>query len=360
MNIKKLILFLFIFQSRTSSIFAKSNPDIFIFSKVTNHVYIAHPGPVKRINSTTTIIVGQNFLTVVESQTDVFMAAALIRGIRQRISKLPIKYLIFTHFHLDHILGAEAFLRENPALIIIAHQNTAEHIALHGINEQTSWVATIKQKSMEAKQSAISAETQQKREYFMKASSELDAYYKDVQSSVIVPPNLTFRDSLNLHDENLQLQLVFLGAGHTAGDIVVWIPQDKVLVTGDLVHDYEPLFWDADPDSWVKVLEKIKQIDFDYFVGGHGDMHEGKEIVYAWQSYMQELITKTKGAMNEGLTLETFQKEITIETFHSLQNGYGVRIQKFRTGYMEYLTGPLIDAIRGEIAFVWKFYETGH
>ncbi len=349
-----------IFNSHTFSLFAKSNPDVFIFSKITNHVYIAHPGLVKRINSTSTIIVGRNFLTVVESQTDVYMATALIRGIRQRISKLPIKYLIFSHFHLDHILGAEAFLRENPALVIIAHQNTAEHIALHGIDEQTSWVNTIKQKSIEAKQFAVSAKTEQKRKYFTIASNEFAAYYRDVQSSAIVPPNLTFRDSLNLYDENLQLQLAFLGAGHTAGDIVVFVPQDKVLITGDLVHDYEPLFWDADPDSWVNVLEKMKQIGFDYFVGGHGDIHEGKEIIYAWQRYIQELITKTKGAIAEGLTLETFQKEMTIETFSSLQNGYGERIQKFRTGYMEYLTGPLIDAIRGEIAFLWKFYDKGN
>jgi glyoxylase-like metal-dependent hydrolase (beta-lactamase superfamily II) len=288
------------------------------------------------------------------------MATALIRGIRQKISKLPIKYLIFSHFHLDHILGAEAFLRENPSLIIIAHQNTAEHIALHGIDEQTSWITTIKQKSIEARQFADSAKTELKRKYFIGASIELEAYYKDVQSSTIIPPNLTFKDSLNLYDANLQVQLAFLGAAHTSGDIVVFIPQDKVLITGDIVHDYEPLFWDADPDSWVKVLEKMKQIDFDYFIGGHGDMHKGKEIIYAWQGYIQELITKTKGAILEGLTLETFQNKITTETFSSLQNGYGTRIQKFRTTYMEFLTGPLIDAIKGEIAFVWKFYNTGN
>ena len=360
MYINKLILFLLLFNGQVFSLFAKSNPDVFIFSKITNHVYIAHPGHVKRINSTSTIIVGRNFLTVVESQTDVFMATALIRGIRQRISKLPIKYLIFSHFHLDHILGAEAFLRENPALIIIAHQNTAEHIALHGTDEQASWVSTIRQKSIEAEQLAVSAKTEQNRKYFIQASNELGAYYSDVQSSAIVPPNLTFRDSLNLFDGGLQVQLAFLGAGHTSGDILVFIPGDKVLVTGDLVHDYEPLFWDADPDSWVRVLEKLKQIDFEYFVGGHGDMHEGKEIVWAWQGYIRELITKTKAAIQEGLTLETFQKEITTETFPSLQNGYGERIQKFRTGYMEYWTGSLIDAIKGEIAFVWKFYNGGN
>jgi glyoxylase-like metal-dependent hydrolase (beta-lactamase superfamily II) len=148
-----------------------------------------------------------------------------------------------------------------------------------------------------------------------------------------------------------------LGDGHTPGDIVALIPQDKVLVTGDLVHDYEPLFWNAHPDSWIQVLEKIKQLDFDSFVGGHGDMHRGKDIINSWLSYIKELKAKTIAAINEGLTLEAFLNKITPETFTSLQNGYGERIQKFRLSYMNYFTGPLPDAVRAEITDIWKFYD---
>src|SRR4030095_985109 len=258
--------------------------------------------------------------------------------------KLPIKYLIFSHFHSDHTLGAGAFLQENPSLIIIAHKKTAEHISLHASEEQKSWGELIKQKSIEARQFANSAGTQEQRNYYLGAANEFDVYYRDIQSSIVVTPNLTFSDSISLIDKDLQVKLIFLGAAHTNGDIVIFIPQDKVLVTGDIVHDFEPLFWDADPESWIRVLEIIKHIDFDYFVGVHGDTHKGKYIIYAWENYIRELKAKTVAAMEEGLTLNEFQNKITTESLTSLQNGYGDRIQKFRTSYIEYLTGPLLDA----------------
>lgn len=171
-----------------------------------------------------------------------------------------------------------------------------------------------------------------------------------------MPPSLTFSDSLTLFDGNRQIQFSYYGSGHTSGDLVVYIPQDKVLITGDLVHDYEPLFWNADPDQWTQTLNKIKQIDFDYFIGGHGGSHKGKEIIQLWQNYMEELKAKTLEAIKDGLTLEVFLNKIRLASFVSLQNGYGDRIQKFRTSFMEYWTGPLLDAVKDEISYLWRYY----
>jgi len=360
MNLKKWILFILIYCLNPGSLFSKSVPDIFIISKITPHVYIAHPGQIKRINSTSTIIVGSSFITIVESQTDVFMAAALISEIRKNISKLPIKYLIFSHAHLDHILGAGAFLKENPAIRIIAEQRAAAHIVMQGKSEIESWEAVIKLKINVAKDFAGTSKTQAQKSYFIQTASELDTYYRDVHSSKIVAPNLTFSDSLTLDEDGLRMKLIYVGAGHTSGDIVVFIPEDRVLVTGDLVHDFEPLFQDADPDSWIRVLDKIKHMDFDYFVGGHGDMHKGKEIINNWSAFMQELISKIRGAIREGQSLENFNKQISAKSFTSLQNGYGQRIQQFRSGYMEFWIGSLDDAIKGEVIPIWKFYSPAY
>jgi glyoxylase-like metal-dependent hydrolase (beta-lactamase superfamily II) len=227
MSLKYSLLFLIIWNVNPFSLAAHTNRNIFIISNISPHVYIAHPGRTNRINSTSTIIVSAHFLTVIESQTDEFMARELIREIRQRISKLPIKYLIFSHFHLDHILGAGSFLRENPALIIIAQQKTAEHISLCGKEEQESWGTTIRQKSDEVKIFARSAKTAEQKNYFSATSNELNAYYRDIKSSRITPPDLVFKDSLTIYDSGFMVQLVFLGAGHTSGDIVIFVPQDK-------------------------------------------------------------------------------------------------------------------------------------
>jgi cyclase len=357
MFIRKLFIFVSFFTLRSACLFAGDlQGTIFAISKISKHVYIAHPERIKRINSTSTIIVSENYITVIESQTDIFMATELIKEIREKISGLPIKYLVFSHFHSDHTLGAAAFLKENPSLIIIAHENTAQHMLLYAAGEQKSWAEIVKQKSIDARDSAAVAQNAETKAYLFKTADELETYYKDIQSSIIINPNLTFSDSLTLSDNGLKLQLLFLGAGHTPGDIVVLIPQDEVLVTGDLVHDYEPLFWDADPDSWIETLEKLKQLDFEYFVGGHGDSHHGKDIISLWENYIKELKSKTIGAIKQGLPLAAFQQKITLESFSSLQNGYGERIQKFRTSCMEYWTGPLLDAVKDEIAYMWKFY----
>lgn len=337
------------------TLLANETQDSFIISRVRENVFIAHPGRIKKINSTSTIIVGSNYLTVVESQADIVLAKELLKAIRDRISKLPVRYLVFSHFHSDHILGAGALLEENPDLIIVSHQKTMEHIRLFAAQEQHNWAKLVAAKSIEVAAMAASAPNPQKQE-LANTAAELHRYYQNIQSSVIVPPSLTFSDSLTLFDGNRQIQISYYGSGHTSGDLVVYIPQDKVLITGDLVHDYEPLFWNADPDQWTQTLNKIKQIDFDYFIGGHGGSHKGKEIIQLWQNYMEELKAKTQEAIKDGLTLEVFLNKIRLASFVSLQNGYGDRIQKFRTSFMEYWTGPLLEAVKDEISYLWRYY----
>ena len=131
------------------------------------------------------------------------------------------------------------------------------------------------------------------------------------------------------------------------------------MITGDLVHNFEPLFWDADIDNWLLVLNRIKVLDFDYFVGGHGDIHQGKEIIDTWNGYIEEVKTKTLQAIRDGISLTDFKKGLTLESFASLQkNDYGKRIQNFRSSYMgDVMTGPLLEAIRSQMEFVWNYYQ---
>lgn len=330
---------------------AKQGPEDFVITKITNRIYIAHPGRVRRINSTSTILVGDNFLTVIESQTDEATANRLIKDIREKISSLPIKYLVFSHSHSDHTLGAGAFLQENPELVIISHQKTADHIARYGLEEKQAWAELIKQKATETAKNSKLLSTK------TGIVDALNAYYKDVLSSPVIVPNLYFSDSLTITDQGLEIQLKHLGKGHTAGDIIAFLPKEKFLVTGDLVHDFEPLFADSDPDSWIAILEKVKTLDFDRFVGGHGDLHEGKGVLNAWLAYMKELTDKTADAAKKGGELKTFKNNLTLDSFSSLQNGYGDRIQQFRSGYMDFWTGPLLDAVREEAGILWEFYS---
>jgi len=331
----------------------------FVVKKITNYIYIAHPQRVNRVSNTSTVILSPDYLTVVESQTDEFMATELIKAIRSKISGLPIKYLINTHFHLDHVLGTKAFVRENPGIVIIAHELTAIIMEQKTKRDKDQFAAGLMQKSISTRRQADQEKNQGKRSELLAAANDIEKYSKDLDASTIVFPSLTFRDSLTIWANRLHIQLKFLGGGHTPGDIVLLIPEEKFLVTGDLVHDYEPLFWDADIDNWLLILDKIKGLDFDYFVGGHGDIHRGKALIDFWKEYMEEVKTKTTTAIREGVSLTDFQKSLSLESFASLQkNDYGKRIQNFRSSYMgNVITGPLLEAIRGQMEFVWNYYQ---
>ena len=331
----------------------------FVIKKITGHIYIAHPEKVNRVSNTSTVILSPGYLTVVESQTDEFMATELIKAIRSKISGLPIKYLVNTHFHLDHILGTKAFVKENPDVVIITHELTAKIMKQKAQTDKDQFAAGLMQKSISTRKQAEQEKNKEKRSELLIAANDFEKYSKDLAASTITLPTLTFRDSLTIWDNRLHIELKFLGGGHTPGDIVLLIPEEKFLVTGDLVHDYEPLFWDADIDNWLLILDKIKALDFDYFVGGHGDVHKGKEIIDFWKEYIEEVKAKTIKAIKEGMSLTDFQKSLSLELFTSLQkNDYGKRIQNFRSSYMgDVITGPLLEAIKSQMEFVWNYYQ---
>lgn len=273
----------------------------FVVKKITNYIYIAHPQKVNRVSNTSTVILSPGYLTVVESQTDEFMAMELIKAIRSKISRLPIKYLINTHFHLDHILGTKAFIKENPGIVIITHELTAKIIEQKAKTDKDQFAAGLMQKSVIVRRQAEQEKIKVKKSELLTAANDIKKYSEDLSASTVVFPTLTFRDSLTIWDNRLHIELKFLGGGHTQGDIVLLIPEEKFLITGDLVHDFEPLFWDADIDNWLSVLNKIKSLDFVYFVGGHGDVHKGKEIIDFWKEYIEEVRTKTIKAIKEGI-----------------------------------------------------------
>lgn len=331
----------------------------FVVKQMTNHIFIAHPQKVNRVNNTSTIILSTDYLTVVESQTDEFMAMELIKAIRSKISRLPIKYLINTHFHLDHVLGTKAFVKENPGIVVITHELTAKIMEQKTQADKDQFAASLMQKSKGIRKQAELEKNKEMMTGLFAAANDIEKYSKDLSASTVALPNLTFSDSLTIGDNSLHIELKFLGGGHTPGDIVLLIPEEKFLITGDLVHDYEPLFWDADIDNWLLVLNKIKSMDFDYFVGGHGDIHKGKEIIDSWMGYIEEVKSKTLRAIKEGMSLTEFQKSISLESLASLQRSdYGKRIQHFRSSFMgDVMAGPFLEAIRGQLEFVWNYYQ---
>ncbi|WP_128548482.1 MBL fold metallo-hydrolase [Larkinella soli] len=326
--------------------------DDFIIEQVADQVYAAIPKRSEKISATSTIIVHSRFLTVVEAQTDQTRAKALLRAIRERISALPIRYLILTHYHADHVMGTKAFLEENPGLTILAHPRTREAMALDSPTDE-AWVVSWRNYLRSRIDEPAPTDSLKARQ------AGLRAYFRHLSDSPVVLPTLTVADSLTLHDVSADLQIRYLGEGHTTGDLVVFVPQARVLITGDLVHDFEPLFFKVSPDRWIGTLNRLEQIPFDHLVGGHGHPQRGKAVVGYWRSYIEEISGRVREGLRQGLSLEQIQTRSTPETLRSLlRHDYGRRIQQAREAAMTptYI-GPLALAVQSNIAAIYRIYR---
>ncbi|MFP5406925.1 MAG: MBL fold metallo-hydrolase, partial [Gammaproteobacteria bacterium] len=149
----------------------------------------------------TGIVIGDDGVLVADTQATPVMAQDVIRRIREVTDK-PIKYVLLTHYHAVRVLGASAFQPQQ----IISSQDTRDLIVERGEQDM---------------------------------KSEIGRFPRLFQAVESVPgltwPTLTFKREMTLWMGKLEVRLIQLGRGHTKGDTVVWLPQQKVLFSGDLI-----------------------------------------------------------------------------------------------------------------------------
>ena len=109
------------------------------------------------------------------------------------------------------------------------------------------------------------------------------------QGLVPTPPDLTLADKMTLYRGDREIQLLFFGRGHTGGDVVVYLPAERVLFSGDLLLEGVPFMGDGFLHDWVQTLENLKALDFDMIVPGHGRPFSDRARIDRQQSLLTDL-----------------------------------------------------------------------
>jgi glyoxylase-like metal-dependent hydrolase (beta-lactamase superfamily II) len=196
-------------------------------------------------------IEGEDFVVAFEARATPVAARDWLKLLREHTDK-PVKYLVLSHYHAVRVLGASAFEAE----VIIAHDNTRKLIEERG---KQDWDSEF---------------------------GRMPRLFRDPES---VPgltwPDVTFNDTLtiDLGGDRGDLVLQYCGRGHTAGDIVAWLPRQKILFAGDLVEAEAALYTgDAFHTDWsTGTLDRVKAFGAEALVGGRGAVPRGREAVDA-------------------------------------------------------------------------------
>lgn len=256
------------------------------FDKLSDHAYAytAEGDP------NTGIVIGDDGVLVADTQATPVMAADVIRRIRQVTDK-PIKYVVLTHYHAVRVLGASAYRAQE----IIASHDTYELIRERG-------------------------------EADMK--SEIERFPRLFRAVESVPgltwPTMTFKGEMTLWLGRLEVKLLQLGRGHTKGDTVVWLPQEKILFSGDLVeYDATPYAGDAYFDDWPRTLDAIAALAPQKLVPGRGPALTTPAQVQAGLAGTRAFISDLYAAVKEGVAAGRDLRTVYRDTYERLKPKYG-------------------------------------
>ncbi len=285
--------------------------DLFELKPVVDGVYAAIAKPVYKINCNAVVIVIDDGVLVVDTHSKPSAARALMDQIKKTINK-PVKYVVDTHFHWDHSQGNEAYPIAWPQGVeIIATDATREGIEQKGIPRVKNQILEVPREIERLKADLTRAANAARRTELEGQIKEAETYLAELKAMKFALPSVTFDRSLVLHGKTRTVQILWLGKGHTDGDAFVYLPREKFLATGDSIHGWTPFMNDSYPYDWIKTLKAAQQLDFDYAVGGHGDVMRGKAMFQMWEQYFTDLIAETTSAYAAGVPMADAVRRVT-------------------------------------------------
>ncbi|MBL28022.1 MAG: MBL fold metallo-hydrolase [Rhodospirillaceae bacterium] len=256
--------------------FTEIGPDLFAFT--------AEGDP------NTGIIIGDDACAVFDTQATPAMAGQVIEKVRSVTDK-PIKYVILSHYHAVRVLGASAYQPQG----IIASEETRRLIGERG---QQDW------------------------------DSEYGRFPRLFDDAESIPgltwPTLAFGGEMTLCLGKRDVKLMHLGAGHTSGDIVAWVPDAKVMFSGDLVEYHSACYCgDAHLRAWPQTLDRIRDFDPKSVAPGRGDALNGQQTVREALAMTRDFVVTLYGVAEMSVAKGRTLKETFAATREAMDAKFG-------------------------------------
>lgn len=239
-------------------------------TKITDNVYAyvdtKDPSPATGFGANTGVIIGRDGIVVVDTLISARDAKRFIADIR-KVSDKPILYAVNTHEHLDHALGNSEFKKAGAVIVSQADCKKAMEKTGDGILGRAKYYGLTD---------------------------------NQMEGTEVVYPSITFGDRMEIDLGDRKVDLIYPGPSHTDGSLLVYLPQEKVLFTGDVLFtNYHPNVSDGNMESWQKVLDYVATLDTAYIIPGHGplsskkDVQDMKDYLVAFDNGAKELCAKS-------------------------------------------------------------------
>jgi glyoxylase-like metal-dependent hydrolase (beta-lactamase superfamily II) len=291
-------------------------------TRIADGIYVIQHKDSPAIAGNTTVIVGDRAVFVVDSGYLPSQAREDIAQIRTW-SKPPVAFLLNTHWHNDHNVGNFEYASAFPAVTIIAHKETKRQMdsfAPGSLKRQKATLDRINDYLASGKLPDGTPLTANDRKELQADLPGLRQEVEDLKDFRYQPPTLTFENGFDIDLGGREVQIKFLGRGNTGGDAVVFLPKEKIAITGDLVAAPTPNTLDGYPEEWIATLRALQNLQPAIIVPGHGAVMHDQAYIENFIALLQSAIDQVRARLHElgpalFRSLDEVQSSVDLKSF---------------------------------------------
>jgi cyclase len=302
----------------------------FEIQKLSEGVYAAirKQPPLFSFDPNNVFIINDDDVIVVDANASLAATKELLAALRKLTGK-PVKYVINTHWHDDHIVGNQVWREAFPGVEFIGHASALKDRPTTGAANRRgmleggkAYAARLRDLVEQNKSIAGAPITEEERVNYLGDVAWLERALAEAPGVQIILPALTLEDRLVLHRGDRTIDIRHLGRGHTGADLIVHLPSEGVLITGDLVVWPIPLIGSTSyPAAYSATIEKLLTLPANIIVPGHGPVMRDQEYIKLLSRLLISLKEQTAAAVARGETLEQTRKSVDLTEFRRLLAG---------------------------------------
>jgi len=291
------------------------------FEKIAEGVYFGQPNMPGTMNCNVMVVIGDKDVLLMDGGTERETAKKLVADVKTLTDK-PVRYVVNSHFHFDHAGANEGF---GPDVQIIGSEYTARRLSGNPYDGRTfqrfygtgdKGITGTQVTGLATQKADLAKETDAAKKADMQARiAATETQMAVLKTAKARKPDIVVKDKHVIARTAGEVQVLYLGRGHTGGDLMVYLPKEGIVATGDFMQNGLAYMGDSYLEDWPKTIEAVKQLKFDRVVGGHGPNFHGTAKMTAYQGYLRDFATQAAAFKKKGVSAEDASKQMDLSKY---------------------------------------------
>jgi glyoxylase-like metal-dependent hydrolase (beta-lactamase superfamily II) len=354
---QRIFLLLILFSGVAAGQLAQDTPFRFEFEELAPGVWagVRPDSPRFPVMGNATFVISNEGVVVFDGGGMPAMAEQIIDKVRS-ITDKPVTHVVISHWHGDHNFGVFRFAEEYPNVQFVAHEFTNDvfHSSrIHYIDRQSDFINNNLEEFQKIVDTGVDSDGTEysdvDRRDHMRIIDDADAILAEYGRARVTPADVTFADSYTIESGDRRIELLHLGHANTAGDIVMWLPDERIVSTGDIVVLPSPYAFNVPPRAWAATLRELNNLDYKMLVPGHGAIQNDTSYVDLVIEASEYIADQRDALLADGMSSEEVEEALDLSAF---ENRFTHGDEYVKSYYDAYFDAPFkaaaMKALTGE------------